>query len=219
MTEYTRPDFSKVALLTIDVQRDFLDDGVCAIPGTTAVLPQISGLLTAFRSAHLPIIHVVRVYVADGSNVDLCRRALVESGATIVRPGSAGLQLPETFATKPLNAELLLSGALQPLGACEWAMYKPRWGAFYQTPLEDHLRSCGTTTVVFTGCNFPNCPRTSMYEASERDFRVVMVEDAVSAIYERGKDELKNIGVSVMSSNDLSEAIRDVSSHRADCHT
>jgi hypothetical protein len=37
---YIRPDFKNIALITIDVQRDFLDDGVCAVPGTTAVLPR-----------------------------------------------------------------------------------------------------------------------------------------------------------------------------------
>src|SRR3989442_358297 len=31
----------------------------------------------------------------------------------------------------------------------------------------------GISTLVCCGCNFPNCPRTSLYEASERDFRLV----------------------------------------------
>ena len=34
-----------------------------------------------------------------------------------------------------------------------------------------------------------------MYEASERDFRVVCVDDAVSGLYEQGRRELDNIGV------------------------
>jgi len=51
---------------------------------------------------------------------------------------------------------------------------------------------------VFCGCNFPNCPRTSIYEASERDFRTVIVEDAISGLYERGRQELINIGVAAL---------------------
>jgi nicotinamidase-related amidase len=98
---------------------------------------------------------------------------------------------------------LLLSGDLQQLGDFEWAMYKSRWGAFYRTRLEDHLRSLAVTTLAFAGCNFPNCPRTSIYEASERDFRVVLVEDAVSGVYDRGKGEMSNIGVSLMSAADV----------------
>jgi nicotinamidase-related amidase len=217
--EYTRPDFKMIALVTIDVQRDFLDDGVCAIPGTTAVLPRIATLLNAFRAAHLPIIHVIRLYKADGSNVDLCRRAVVESGKAIAQPGTSGIQLATELLPRgavSLDADLLLAGALQTLGDQEWVMYKSRWGAFYRTRLEDHLRTLRVTTVAFTGCNFPNCPRASIYEASERDFRVVLVDDALSGIYDRGKDELKSIGVSVMSSNDLSEAVtaRAPSRHR-----
>jgi nicotinamidase-related amidase len=57
------------------------------------------------------------------------------------------------------------------------------------------------------GCNFPNCPRTSIYEASERDFRIVLVEDAVSGLYERGTEEMRNIGVRLMSTNELEEAV------------
>lgn len=208
--EYTRPDFEAITLITIDVQRDFLDGGTCEVSGTTAVLPQIGTLLSAFRIESLPIIHVVRLYKPDGSNVDLCRRAGVESGKSIVRPGTGGMEfagalLPPGISN--LDADLLLTGALQQLRPGEWAMYKPRWGAFYQTPLESHLRSLGITTVAFVGCNFPNCPRASIYEASERDFRVVLVHDAVSGIYERGRQEIENIGVMVMCSTDLVAAV------------
>jgi nicotinamidase-related amidase len=59
------------------------------------------------------------------------------------------------------------------------------------------------STLLFCGCNFPNCPRTSIYEASERDFRVVLVRDAVSGLYERGEQELANIGVSVVDGSEV----------------
>jgi nicotinamidase-related amidase len=39
---------------------------------------------------------------------------------------------------------------------------------------------------------------TSIYEASERDFRLVLVEDAVSGLYEKGVEEMRRIGVAVM---------------------
>jgi len=52
-------------------------------------------------------------------------------------------------------------------------------------------------TVVVCGCNFPNCPRSTIYDASERDFRVVFVPEATSGTYERGVEELANVGVAV----------------------
>jgi nicotinamidase-related amidase len=84
-------------------------------------------------------------------------------------------------------------------------MYKPRWGAFYGTPLDRHLRELGVSTLVFTGCNFPNCPRTSIYEASERDFRVVAIRDAISRLDDRGRIELEGIGVVVLDSQSFIE--------------
>src|SRR5205823_1904186 len=195
----------------IDTQRDVLDGGALEIPGTTAVLPQMSILLSAFRELRAPIVHIVRLYRPDGSNADLCRRSMLERGAPILHPGVDGTQLAEELlpeAGARLDDELLLAGGVQPLGSCEAAIYKPRWGAFYRTPLEEHLREREVTTLLFCGCNFPNCPRTSIYEASERDFRVVVAADAVSGLYERGERELENIGVRLMSSDDLVAAMR-----------
>lgn len=209
MDKYTQPDFSSIALITIDTQRDMLDGQPFEIPGTSAVLPQIQRLLQAFRRVGKPIVHIVRLYKSDGSNVDLCRRSLIESGKVILQPGTPGCELAPELLPNPevrLNTELLLAGGIQHIGPGEVIIYKPRWGAFYKTPLEDYLHGLGISSLAFTGCNFPNCPRTSIYEASERDFRIVVVEDAISGIYERGKEELRKIGVLLMSTREL-EAI------------
>ena len=197
---HTVPLYAESALITIDMQRDFLDGQPFEIVGTLAVVPTISRLLQFFRTNMRPIIHVVRLYRADGTNVDISRRHLIEQGANLVRPGSDGAELAETLLPNgiKLDTDLLLAGNLQAVGASEWIMYKPRWGAFFGTRLEEHLRGLGTSTVVFAGCNFPNCPRTSIYEASERDFRVVAIEDAISGLYEKGRSELEGIGVSVL---------------------
>jgi len=143
----------------------------------------------------------VRLYREDGANVDLCRRADIEGGEQIVAPGSGGAELVDALKPAPnvrLDAERLLGGAMQKIGPREWAMYKPRWGAFYQTPLEVHLRDLGVTTIAVCGCNYPNCPRTTVYEASERDFRALLVADAVSGRDDRGAQELRNIGVALL---------------------
>ncbi|MCH8921313.1 MAG: cysteine hydrolase [Chloroflexi bacterium] len=199
-----------MALITVDTQRDTLDGEPLEIPGTSAILPRLQRLLHAFRTVRMHVVHMVRLYKEDGSNVDLCRRSMVESGAAILRPDSSGAELAAELLPEPstrLDAELLLSGGTQQIASREVIVYKPRWGAFYGTPLEAHLRELGVSSLAFTGCNFPNCPRTSIYEASERDFRIVLVEDAVSGLYERGKEEMENIGIRVMSEAELGEVI------------
>lgn len=201
-TTYTTPDPSRSVLLTIDVQRDFsVPDASAYVEGTETAVSSLRPVLDAFRAHDRPIVHVVRLYRPDGSNVDACRRRGIEEGAQVVEPETEGAELVDALKPTPaatLDAESLLSGEFQPLADREWAMYKPRWGAFFETPLEEFLRERELNTVVVTGCNFSNCPRTTVYEASERDFRVVLIPKAVSGTYERGLEELENIGVRLM---------------------
>ena len=211
MTDLTHPHWSRAALITIDVQRDTLDGAPLEIPGTTAALPAIQRLAQVFRECNKPIVHVVRLYQADGSNVDVCRREAVQGGARVLLTDSDGSQLARELlphSSTRLDADLLLAGGIQNLGAFETVVYKPRWGAFYATPLHVHLRKHRVDTLVFAGCNFPNCPRTSIYEASERDYRLVLAADAVSGCYDRGKAELASIGVALMESDDVVEKVR-----------
>ena len=198
MDDYTRPHFDSSALLTIDLQRDFLSDGSFCVAGTTEVLPAVRRLVVAYRAAHRPIVHVVRLYVPDGSNADLCRRAALASGAAIALPGISGSQLASALTENgPLELDhaLLLAGGFQRLGSSEYILFKPRWNAFYNTPLNDHLRQLRVDTVVVTGCNYPNCPRGTLFGASERDYRAVLVTDAVSQWNDQACVELHNLGI------------------------
>lgn len=213
MDNYTRPEFEKSGLIVIDTQTDCLDGRPFEIPGTTAILPRLQRLVEAFRTANRPIVHIVRLYKTDGSNVDICRREAVEKGAALLVPGDSGSQIARELRPQPdfeLDHQALLSGRVQDAGPNEVAIYKSRWGAFYKTPLEDYLREKGLTTLVFGGCNFPNCPRTSMYEASERDFRVVLAVDAISGLYERGAKEMHNIGVALMDVGEITNALKTI---------
>jgi hypothetical protein len=57
--------------------------------------------------------------------------------------------------------------------------------------------------VGVIGCNFPNCPRTTIYGASMRDFNGVIFPSAISGIYDKGVEELANIGVVEMRPEDV----------------
>ena len=211
---YTTPNLPKSALITIDTQCDVAIPGaVYEIPGTMDVIPKMTSLIEAYRKVNLPIIHIVRLYRTDGSNVDICRKKLIEEGGSILAPDSDGAELVATL--KPnrkvrLDAGLLLKGEIQAWSKNEVVIYKSRWGAFYQTPLDRHLRSFDIDTLVMCGCNFPNCPRATIYEASARDYRLVVVADAVSGIYTRAKKELRNIGVKVWTADKLVKKLESI---------
>ena len=192
------------------MQRDTLDGQPLEIPGTSAAVPTIARLCHAFRAAGRPVVHVVRLYLADGSNAEPSRRELVRKAPSMLTPGTPGRLLAEELlpdGAPELDDELLLGGGIQRLGEHDSVLFKPRWGAFFRTPLEEHLRSSGIDTVVVAGCNFPNCPRTSIYEASERDFHVLVAEDGISGLYPQGAAELRGIGVGVVHAADIEDRL------------
>lgn len=195
-----RPDRTKSALIIVDVQNDF-----ALQPGKSHIIPRIRLLAEKFRECGRPVIHIVRIYLPDGSNVDLCRRENIRQGKRIVIADSEGAQIiPDLLPSADIRlaTQSLLKGEAQRIGPAEWIIYKPRWGAFYQTSLEGHLRALGVDSLVICGCNFPNCPRATIYEAGERDFRIIAVTDGISNSYEQGFRELAAIGVVLMSAGE-----------------
>lgn len=202
MTDYTLPERGKVALLTINAQRDFIQQGSpLRTSGVTQALQGVVRLAKGFRQQGLPVVHAVRLYRPDGSNVDICRRQAVEEGLRVLMPGTSGAELIDELKPYPsarLSHEDLLAGEFQQLGEREWAMYRPRWGAFFGTRLEEHLRALGVTTIVICGFNFTTSGRATIYDAGARDFRVVLASDAISNANEEGLKELGRIGVYLM---------------------
>lgn len=159
--DYLAPDFRSAALITIDTQVDTLDGEPLEIPGTSEAVPKIATLAAAFRDGGRPIVHIVRLYRGDGTNADLCRRSAIESGAQWLAPGSRGSQLAPGIVRSPdftLEPDTLLQGQPQLIGPSEVVIYKPRWGAFYGTPLEEHLQQRGGLHSRLLRLQLPQLP-------------------------------------------------------------
>ncbi|MCF8609283.1 cysteine hydrolase [Gordonia sp. HY285] len=201
MIDYLVPHWARSALVLVDVQQDFVE----SVAGTRDVLPALVHLSEAFRAAGRPIVHVVRSYVAGESDVDLVRRASIEAGHAPVRPGTVGAQIPAELlpGAVDLDWDLLRSGRPQEIGPGERVLYKPRWSAFHRTVLDDVLRTAGVDTVVVAGCNLPNCPRATLFDASERDYRTVLVADATSQVTDGRLADLELIGTRLRSVDDV----------------
>ena len=200
MPESTRPQPLRSALLTVDLQNDFVLPGAPLETPCAAVLPAAARLVRLYRNRGLPIFHVVRLYLPDGSNADLCRREDVAAGKPYVLPGSDGARLAEEIrpANTELDPDLLLSGGLQKLGANEFALYKPRWSAFFGTDLAGELARREVTTAVVAGTWYPNCVRATLYDAAAHDLRIVAVRDAIAGLEDRDVPHLERICCRVM---------------------
>jgi len=206
MPDYTMPERTRLALLTINAQRDFITPGsplkAC---GVTCAVPALRRLVEGLRAQDVPIFHAIRLYRPDGSNVDGFRRQAVEEGMRVLMPGTIGAELIDELKPDPavrLDAGRLMAGRLQEIGPKEWLLYKPRWGAFHDTGLEQELRGHGVTTLVVAGLNFSTSGRATVYEAGARDFRIVLVPDALSGSCEDAVRELGRIGVYLMDVDD-----------------
>ena len=56
--------------------------------------------------------------------------------------------------------------------------------------------------IGYTEPDLPNCPRTTIYEAGERNFKAILVGHTVSGLYRKARKELLNIGVHLCSTGE-----------------
>lgn len=80
-------------------------------------------------------------------------------------------------------------------------------GTLYDTALGATLREFGVDTVVVAGANYPNCPRATLYGASERDYRAVAVGDAISGWTPVAAGELAGLGIATIAAAELTAAV------------
>jgi nicotinamidase-related amidase len=211
VTPYTKLNGDRCALLVIDTQNDYGDpEGTYPMPDLAAVMPDVAEAIEIFRRVELPIVHIVRLYREDGSNIDLCRRWQFEQGELrSIIPGTWGSQL--VASTNPtgaeLDAEALLAGEIQELTPSEFVIYKPRFSAFHDTPLENFLDVRGIDSVVIVGITFPNCVLAAQLSATDRDFRVGLVPSACTQVNDDGLRAMQNKGVQLMTLDELRQLL------------
>ena len=87
----------------------------------------------------------------------------------ILRHNLAGSQGTEIIPALYADGDLVVRG-------------KKRYSAFYATYLEFLLRGLGVDTLILAGINTTTCILCTAFEASNRDFRVVVASDAVDSM-------------------------------------
>ena len=171
-----------VALLVIDMQRDFIEPGGFGealgndVAPLAAIVPTIRRLLDAFRAHHLPIIHTKEAHCPDLSDCPPAKRLRGHASLRIGDPGPMGRIL---IAGEPGND---IVPELAPLDH-ETVIEKPGKGAFYRTRLEEILMERGITHLIIAGVTTEVCVQTTMREANDRGYECLLVEDATESYF------------------------------------
>lgn len=180
--DYEIPDFQGVALLIIDMQRDFLELGGFGdalgndVSQLQGIVPTVKQLLEAFRQQKLPVFHTIEGHQPDLSD---CPPAKLNRGKGDLKIGDVG----------PMGRILILGEQgnniipeLQPLDD-EIVITKPGKGAFYRTQLESLLKKKGITHLIITGVTTEVCVQTTMREANDRGYECLLVEDGTASYF------------------------------------
>src|SRR6266700_6521273 len=141
----------KPALLVIDVQNEYFSPhGQWVLPDGRKALAPIQKLLSTFRAAQLPVIHITHEEPDPASPV--------------FRAQSIGVEIIPEITVLPGEARIL----------------KHVPGAFRQTELESLLRNADCDTVVVCGFMTHLCCDTTTRQANERGFGALFASDATA---------------------------------------
>ncbi len=173
---------SQLALVIIDMQRDFLEPGGFGealgndVSRLQAIVPTLQSLLEAFRRHQLTVIHTLECHRPDLSD---CPSSKIKRGESSLKIGDAGPMGRILVAGEPGNS---IIPALAPLPG-EIVIEKPGKGAFYHTPLDTILQEKGITHLLITGVTTEVCVQTTMREANDRGYECLMVEDCTESYF------------------------------------
>lgn len=152
---------SKTALINVDMQNAFVEGTPLSAPKGVELLAPVNRLAAACRAAGMMVIHTLHVTRKDGSNHGTM--------GELIEPVRAGY-INEGTETAKLHPGV-------EVGAHDIMLYKPRYGSFTGTDLDQILRANGIDTIIITGICTNICCETTAREAGMRDYHVFFTSD------------------------------------------
>jgi ureidoacrylate peracid hydrolase len=170
------------ALIVVDMQNayaspdGYLDKAGFDIGGAAGVIEQITLATEAARAAGVQVVYFQNgwdpAYVEAGgegspnwwkSNALKTMRERPELEGQLLAKGGWDYQLVEALA--PKDGDIVIQ--------------KPRYSAFFNTPLDSMLRARGIRNLVFVGIATNVCVESTLRDAFHLEYFSVMLEDAV----------------------------------------
>jgi nicotinamidase-related amidase len=183
-----------VALLVIDMQRDFLMPGGFGeslgndVSLLQRVVPPLARVLAAAREAGLLVVHTREGHLPDLSD---CPPAKLRRGSPSQRIGDPG-----PYGRILIRGEFGhdIVDELAPLPG-EPVIDKPGKGAFYATELADLLERNGITHLLVAGVTTEVCVHTTVREANDRGYDCLVLADCVGSYF----PEFQRVGLQMVS--------------------
>lgn len=175
-------DPATVALIVIDMQRDFVEPGGFGeslgndVSLLRAIIPTTAELIALFRAQGWPIIHTREAHLPDLSDCPSAKRL---RGTPSRRVGDEGPMGRILIRGEPGSQIIPECAPIQG----EYVFDKPGKGAFYATPLPEILENLGTKQLVFAGVTTEVCVQSTMREANDRGFDCLLIEDATESYF------------------------------------
>lgn len=141
----------KTALVLVDIQNDYFEDGNWPVDKMQQVSENAARLLERARSAGDTVIHVHHESLAEN--------------APFFRPGTPGAEIHTSVTPKEGETVIL--------------KHKPN--SFHNTSLHEDLQAGGITDVVVCGAMSQMCIDATARAASDFGYAVTVVEDACGA--------------------------------------
>ncbi len=128
----------------------------------TALVEAVNDLSGFARAAGHPVVWVRQEFEPDLSDAFLRMR---ETGRRVTIRGTRGCLLLEELVQAPADIVIV----------------KRRYSAFFGTGLAELLERLGCSHLVIGGVNTHACVRTTAIDAYQRDYQVVLAEEAIDS--------------------------------------
>lgn len=153
----------KMAFITTDLQHDLIQKSPERVQRVAEMLPSVVRFLCQLRERGIPIIHQQLVY-KQTDHVEYF------NGKIPCLEGTPGVEfVPEIEAQKDITIK------------------KRKDSGFYETNLDETLRSLGCDTILLGGMQAQICIQTTGADGYFRGYNVIAVEDCITSTLEQDK--------------------------------
>lgn len=166
----------ETALLVIDMQKGFLDEGApLEVPMARQQVPALAELIAYCRSNNIPVVYSAFTVCPD-FNYSFYWKMAEQRGLKVESPDCAFWEGKH---------ETEIAEALHPLPD-EIVIKKCGYDCFARTELDQILRSMGVKTLLIAGTVINWCVDSTVRSAFHKDYHVAVVADAVSSFDHAG---------------------------------